>query len=376
MNNQHIVAVPASALSDGWATQLEAVLTAGLGLRAGQSLVVVWDGLTPRQLVDDIADVASGIAGEVVVAAYRPRVSLPLSRYCYFTQAAMAPTLQLPASVIGAMREADAIVLALSDLEVLFSSEVREISGQGHQIIMLPYTDRAAARRLLPRSIAEVQALAGLTDAVGAIVRAAHTAHVRTPAGTDLTLEFGSDSTCVYGGRASAREIQILPGGQVSRMPAERTAQGVVVVDRTIAHGDYKALTESIRLTVHNGYVTDIDGGREADYLRGFLASLDDPEVYHLTELGVGLNPRCDKIGVNAPAEDTHAIGTASFALGCDSHLGGEVRAPVHIDMTMRAPTVAVDDLRLMVDGRISDELRARRPEVAVLEQAYADDRD
>lgn len=364
-----VPADPAGPLTPRWRSQLETMFRTSLGLTADDALLIVWDGLTERGLVEDLLAVGREIAADAAVAHYLPQTALPLSRYCYFAMAALEPTVQLPTAVAGALATADAVVFVLSDLEVLFSAAVGEAATRG-RVLMLPYADRASAQRLLPSGSAEAEALQNLTVLVGEHVRAARTAHVTSPAGTDLRLEFGTDSTCVYGGRRSSGEVQILPGGQVSRMPAEGTANGRLVIDRSIAHGRYRALDEPIELLVEDGYVTGVAGGAEAAYLTEFLDGLGHPGGRHLTELGVGLNPRCDLVGVNAPAEDTHAIGTCSFALGCDTHLGGVVAAPVHVDMTMHVPTVTIEDVVLIRDGSLTGELPGSTPLVDALAQA------
>jgi len=356
----------------GWQQRLRVALQHSLGLTDDNTLLVVWDGRSPRGLVDDLLSVGSTVARTASLVHYVPTSRLPQSRLCYFAQAALGETRQLPEPVAAAMAGADRIVLVLSDLEVLFSARVGAIADSDRRLIMFPYSDIPGIRRLLPASADEADALAEFTTAIGGLVAEAHTARVTSPAGTDLTWAFGPDFTCIYGGRASRGEIQILPGGQVSRMPREGTANGTVVIDRTIAHGDYKALTEAITLTVREGYVVDIQGGEDASYLASFLAGLDDPAAYHLTELGVGLNPRCHHTGTNAPAEDTHALGTCSFALGCDSHLGGVVGARVHIDMTMHQPTVEIDGRTLIGGGRFADIPEEAQRHLSRLEQSFA----
>jgi hypothetical protein len=70
-----------------------------------------------------------------------------------------------------------------------------------------------------------------------------------------------------------------------------------------------------------------------------------------LTELAVGVNPKCKFSGIGAPAEDTHVLGCVSLALGCDVHVGGSHVGPAHIDMTMRYPSITVDGKQLTVEN-------------------------
>jgi 2,5-dihydroxypyridine 5,6-dioxygenase len=209
------------------------------------------------------------------------------------------------------------------------------------------------ALRMLPTSHEEVEHQAQLVRVCGARFDAARSAHVTSAAGTDLHLLLGQWQTRLHLGIAPPGGLQVLPAGQITRVPNDNSANGVVVIDRSIADGDYRALTEPVILHVKSGKVVSIEGGLEAEKTRLFLERLDDERVYHLTELAIGTNPRCRFAGVGGPAEDTHTWGTVSLALGCDVHIGGGVPGPVHIDMTMLSPSLALDGIEIVRQGRL-----------------------
>ena len=75
--------------------------------------------------------------------------------------------------------------------------------------------------------------------------------------------------------------------------------------------------------------------------------------MYHITEIGLGTNSRCIRCGVAAPAEDTHAAGSVTFALGCDVHIGGSTRAPAHIDCTTAGGNLEVGGVEVVRGGEI-----------------------
>jgi hypothetical protein len=109
-------------------------------------------------------------------------------------------------------------------------------------------------------------------------------------------------------------------------------------------------------LEIEKGYVREISGGWEAHDLRRFLEELGGGEIYHVTEMAVGTNKRCIRCGVAAPAEDTHAAGSVTIALGCDVHLGGSIRAPAHIDCTTHRGTLQIGGMNIVSDGKILPE--------------------
>ena len=74
-----------------------------------------------------------------------------------------------------------------------------------------------------------------------------------------------------------------------------------------------------------------------ADDLKGW----NDPKVYNVAELGVGLNPKSIMQGVQL--EDEAVFGTVHIGIGTNITLGGNVKAAIHYDMIMWEPTIELD---------------------------------
>ena len=47
-------------------------------------------------------------------------------------------------------------------------------------------------------------------------------------------------------------------------------------------------------MEVRDGFITRIEGGRQAEVLRRDLESHGDRNSFNIAELGVGLNPKCN----------------------------------------------------------------------------------
>jgi 2,5-dihydroxypyridine 5,6-dioxygenase len=180
---------------------------------------------------------------------------------------------------------------------------------------------------------------------------------VRSGRDSELTLTLGDHrvnvSTGVHGSGGGFGGLEVWPGGQVSVVPDAGTAHGTLTITRSVNAPEFRELSEPIKITVREGYATDIRGGGEADRLRRWLESLDDPEATHLTELGIGTNALCEFAGVSAPCEDTHAQGCISFALGADVHLGGLTRSRCHVDMATGGATYVADGTTLVEAGEL-----------------------
>jgi 2,5-dihydroxypyridine 5,6-dioxygenase len=267
----------------------------------------------------------------------------------------------LPRVVLGAMKAADCVVFVNSDMDCFFSPGLKALLKEGVRMLLLPYLiNRERFLRLLPETPEEILELKETTEKYFRLMDEAGHARMTSPAGTCLDVDLGNHHTgCSKGVLGTGTGgfvggMELLPAGQVFRVPNKGSAQGKVVLNRSLMAHEYAKLHEPIELIIKDGYIVDIQGGNEAIRLKDFLAKLKDPEIYNVTELGIGTNPRCRFAGLVAPAEDTHTWGQATIAFGNDTHLGGNTRAPCHIDSTMWFPTLELDGKVVVEKGKLN----------------------
>ena len=108
---------------------------------------------------------------------------------------------------------------------------------------------------------------------------------------------------------------------------------------------------EHPRIEVKEGRLQSITGGPLAVTFRNLMADLNDPNVYHVAELGVGLNPMCKLRG--APDDDEGEFGSAHVAFGTNKFMGGTVLAAAHYDVVVRKATLELDGVVVLKDGEI-----------------------
>ena len=145
--------------------------------------------------------------------------------------------------------------------------------------------------------------------------------------------------------------------------PDEGHSNGQVVLDRgdiMLPMKDY--VTDPITLTVERGYVTRIQGGLQAEVLRDYMASYEDPEAYAVSHIGWGLQPRAHWSMLGHYGKETHIgmdarafEGNFLWSMGPNNEAGGQRTTACHIDIPMRHCTVTLDDRAVVIDG-------ARRP--------------
>jgi leucyl aminopeptidase (aminopeptidase T) len=173
-----------------------------------------------------------------------------------------------------------------------------------------------------------------------------------TPGGTNMVCSIeGREPVFDYGTSTVPGSASFPPNSEVALGPVEGTANGVIVFDGSIPHPLLNLIEEPITCTVKDGYITEITGGREADILRKMLADFNDPTVYNIAELGLGLNKENFLCGHMAP--DEGSFGNIHIGIGKNLTFGGHVDSPLHMDLVMKTVTVVIDDCTIMKDGNL-----------------------
>jgi leucyl aminopeptidase (aminopeptidase T) len=180
-------------------------------------------------------------------------------------------------------------------------------------------------------------------ESFSSLVDGTEEVRVTSPEGTDIVLTVDSDKLpwdIDHGVIHEPGGFTNLPAGEVYCAPSD--ARGVIVVDGSF--GDWGLVPEPMRLEVENRRVTRFEGGF-SDRLEEYVGKLGK-DVLNVAELGFGLNPRSEVIGVIL--EDEKAGGTVHIALGNNASFGGDVDVGFHFDGLIRHPVVELD--RELVD--------------------------
>ena len=114
----------------------------------------------------------------------------------------------------------------------------------------------------------------------------------------------------------------------------------------------------AIELDVRDGFITRIDGGFDAKYLRKHLESYNDPAAFGIAHVGWGLHPKASwgALGLRDKVQ-SHGMDSRSFAgnfllsTGPNAEAGGSNHSPCHIDIPMADCSVSLDGEPMTVDG-------------------------
>lgn len=151
-------------------------------------------------------------------------------------------------------------------------------------------------------------------------------------------------------GRANSPMYACLfPTGEFNVPPLEGTGNGTLVIDLTMHH--LGRLTSPIELVVRDGRITEVNGGADAKRLREHLERHGDDNAYMFpTEASVGLNKNAVVVGTQR--EDKNIYGAMHFGLGTNSDVGGAVTSNLHMDGVVLEPTLYVDGVKKIDQGR------------------------
>lgn len=198
---------------------------------------------------------------------------------------------------------------------------------------------------------ADFKAIEPRVMAVARIWDEGATVQVTSPSGTDMTLDIRGRRGTPHAKTGVVRPGTFHPIPDIEAPISPVTGSGVIVCDASIPYLGIGVLDEPVTLTVADGRVTSITGGWAAERVRQAWEAFDDPNVYHLAELGIGMNPHCRLVGLML--EDEGVATTCHFGIGTSNTLGGNVKAACHYDFVVHDPTIVVDDRVIMRDGQL-----------------------
>jgi len=250
-----------------------------------------------------------------------------------------------PKPVAEAMKAAD-VVIAPTSKSITHTLAKKEACERRTRVATLPgITEEIFVRTMS----ADYEEILNLTNKIADILDKGTEVQIVTAIGTNLRFSIegrrARGSTGIY---RKPGECGNLPGAEAYIAPVEGTAEGVAVIDGSMA--GIGILTRPIKLTIREGFVEKIEGGDEAKKLEEILSKYGK-EARNIAEFGVGTNPKA-RISGNI-LEDEKVFRTVHIALGSNYDFGGHVKVPIHLDGIIKNPTVLIDGEYLFRNGNL-----------------------
>jgi leucyl aminopeptidase (aminopeptidase T) len=298
----------------------------------GESVLVVTDWRV-EDVAHHVAAAAEAAGAEVTMTAMEPRE--------YDGN-------EPPATVAAAMREADVVITPVHRSITHSAATRAALDSDARVVSLVKFTEEQLRTGGL---YADYEAMRPHCRALAETFGDADEARVTSPQGTDLTCSLaGRDGNSHAGIADEPGTFTALVHVEANVAPVEGTTEGTAVFDGSIPNLDIGVLDEPVEMEIAEGAVTSVEGGAAADRIAEVWADHDDPAVYNIAQLAVGLNPECTAF--NGWFSNEHGkYGNVHLGIGTSSNLGGTTRAPVHFDAMMGEATLELDGEVVVEDG-------------------------
>lgn len=303
------------------------------GTKPGEKAVIVTE---PCML-----SMAEAMAAAVIAAGAEPVITVLTPR---------SADGQEPPEPVAAAMKASNVFFNVVRTSITHTRATRDAAAAGSRGMMMT---QFSEEMLMGGGInADFRAIAPQCEAVAKALEGSETIHLTTPHGTDLTFSArgrrGNALTCLI----EPGMFTTVPTIEANVSPLEGTAEGTIVADASIPYIGIGLLKAPITFKVEKGMIVSITGGSQADILKRNWESKNDPLVYNVAEMGIGLNPECRFIGYML--EDEGVYGSVHIGTGTNITLGGVTKAACHYDLIMTGATIVADGRYVLKDGKVA----------------------
>ncbi|HDK27392.1 MAG TPA: aminopeptidase [Candidatus Atribacteria bacterium] len=252
-----------------------------------------------------------------------------------------------PIPYTAALEKAD-VVFAATSFSLFHTNARIEACKKGARWVNLP----GYSRKMLCEGglFVDFQKQREKAEKIGKILSSTSFVKIETDKGTDIQFSIAEREATVESGISDKPGmVNSPPDIEVCIAPIEGTAEGKIVIDGSIILPGLGPLNEDVILHVSKGFVTRIEGSREAMLFKEALEQAQEKEVFNVGEFGIGLNPKCRICG--SMLEDEGVYGTIHFGIGDNHTMGGSIESSMHTDVVIKNPTVTLDNKVIMNSG-------------------------
>lgn len=261
---------------------------------------------------------------------------------------------------VEALKQADMVV---DTVFLLFSKEQLEIQAAGAKVLLCVEPIEHLRQMFPTRELRE------RVETGGEMLGNAKSLRFTNEHGTDVSYTLGAYPVITqYGYTDTPGRWDHWPSGFLFTGGTDDGVDGKVVIGPGDIIFPFKSYVQTpIELTIERGRIEDIRGpGIDADLLKDYMASFNDPDAYGIAHIGWGMLETAmwsilatDRRGMGMHGRSFY--GNVLFSTGPNGELGGPNDTACHVDIPMRNCTLYLDDEPIVVDGDVVvDSLRPR----------------
>ena len=251
-----------------------------------------------------------------------------------------------PYQIAELMKLVDVVIAPLSK-SITHTDAKRNACATNTRVGTMPGITEDIMKRTMK---ADYNRIADLTEKVTDLLTKGKLVHLTTHLGTDITIPIeGITAIPSTGLITQPGQSGNLPSGEAFLMPEEGKSEGVYYVDASLA-GIGLIKDEPIKITIEKGLAVKFEGGQQAADFENMVNKIGEG-ARNLAELGIGTNYLAEINGT--VLEDEKVLGTIHLALGNNVSMGGTVNVGFHVDGIITKPTLKIDDILLLEDGKM-----------------------
>ncbi|MGI9371511.1 MAG: peptidase M29 [Hyphomicrobiales bacterium] len=248
------------------------------------------------------------------------------------------------------------IIVDLTVEGLMHAPELPQILKSGARVLTISNEHPDALERLMPDETLKAQTLSAARQC-----RSAKEMRVVSEAGTDLTVDMeGAQTVGVWGFTDKPGTLTHWPGGVVVSFPKAGSTNGTLVLDAGDVNLTFKRYLEGpVALRIVNDFVIEVAGeGTDAELMRRYLASWDDPNAYAVSHVGWGMAKGAryealtfyDKDDFNGTEVRAYP-GNFLFSTGANEFAGRFTEG--HFDLPVRGCTISLDGRDVVRGGDV-----------------------
>ncbi|MCL5024886.1 MAG: hypothetical protein M1531_00075 [Chloroflexi bacterium] len=299
-----------------------------------QVLIVVDDTARPTLYGQAFREVMNAMGAEATLVIIRER-----------ELAGQEP----PPSVAAAMLGADVVIRIPEKWNMVHTNARRAVTDKGIRFFHVSCGPEPLMRQ--PVTADDIYQIAQRTEKLTRLLTEADQARVTSLGGTDITMSLRGRRAMGMHPRGRPLGSSPIPGtGEATLPPVEGTAEGVVVVDISIA-GREGLLPSPVMWIVERGRIVDFQGPPSiVEWLRD-LASRDAGASV-LCQLAIGTSHTVPAVasGMNI---DHGREGRIHMAFGRNDDFGGTTYSVVHVDGLFGRTSVDLDGVRIIENEKV-----------------------
>lgn len=252
---------------------------------------------------------------------------------------------------VDALKQADMVVDLIF---LLFSDEQMAIQAAGARVLTAVEPAPLLARLMPTKELRE------RVETAAEVLREAKTMRITSKHGTDVTYQIGMYPTVdEYGYTDKPGRWDHWPAAFVFTGGSDEGVDGQIVLapgDVLLPFNTY--VREPVTYTIEKGFIQDIRGGLDAELIKSYMASFDDPKGFGMSHVGWGLDHRAHWHGLTQfpggmGMELRSFHGNVMFSTGPNNELGGPNDTACHLDIPMRNCSLFLDDEPVVLDGKV-----------------------